>query len=257
VRSLVEFQRDVRCAVIGGGVATPGLVGGTDPSRRLAIHRRHYEASLTRALTEKFPATVWLVGSDFVGEAARRFVRRHPPAMPCITEYGEMFPAFLAAQPGAERVPWLRWISELEWHLGHAVLAIEHPPFALADAARTDPMRLVDCALCLQPGLRYIAAPWPVDELVQLFLAEQAPQHYPLDCFDVHLEIRGVRGSFSIARLDIGQYEFRSQLAAGAPVGAAGERALGIDPAFDAGTALSGLFAAGLVVAIGLAEPVA
>ena len=43
---------------------------GPYPEHRLAIHRRHYVASLTRALVERFPATVWLVGSELVTHVA-------------------------------------------------------------------------------------------------------------------------------------------------------------------------------------------
>src|SRR5262245_54741193 len=99
--SLSDLQQRVRDAVIADNVAqarsiAPLLVGGRDPSTRLAIHRRHYQASLVTALLEKFPAVTWLVGATFMQEAARAFVRRHPPAAPCIAEYGADFPDFLA-----------------------------------------------------------------------------------------------------------------------------------------------------------------
>ena len=63
----------------------PVLVGGTRPEHRLAIHQRHYVASLTRALVERFPATVWLVGSELVTHVATSFVREHPPSR-CIAD---------------------------------------------------------------------------------------------------------------------------------------------------------------------------
>src|SRR4051812_32510694 len=68
------------------------LVGGRNPQARLAIHRRHYEASLVAAIMEKFPAAIWLTGAAFMTEAARVFVRRHPPRAPCIAQYGAAFP---------------------------------------------------------------------------------------------------------------------------------------------------------------------
>ena len=83
----------------------PLLVGGNDPRKRLAIHHRHYETSLVTALLDRFPATIWLVGSTFVTETARQFVRRRPPSRPCIAEYGEEFPAFLSAILGAAELP--------------------------------------------------------------------------------------------------------------------------------------------------------
>ena len=79
--SLAEVQASMRRAVVAGEASTTALelTGGSDPQARLAIHRRHYEASLVTALLTKFPATVWLTGSPLVTEAARLFVRAHPP----------------------------------------------------------------------------------------------------------------------------------------------------------------------------------
>jgi hypothetical protein len=41
-----------------------------------------------------------------MNEAARGFVHDYPTREPCIAEYGESFPAYLASGPGAERIPW-------------------------------------------------------------------------------------------------------------------------------------------------------
>ena len=70
-----------------------------DPSKRLDIHLRHYEASLTAAVVGRFPATVWLIGARRLEQAARRFVHEHPPTAPCIAEYGAAFPTFLGSWP--------------------------------------------------------------------------------------------------------------------------------------------------------------
>jgi len=87
--SLADVQARVRQAVTGDGsldAALP-LVGGSEPARRLDIHRRHYELSLVTALRQRYPASAWLVGADVVTAAARAFVRVHPPQRPCIAEY--------------------------------------------------------------------------------------------------------------------------------------------------------------------------
>jgi hypothetical protein len=119
VPALPDLQRTLRDALVHGG--TVGLesllVGGRDPNKRLAIHQRHYRVSLIRTLLERFPATVWLVGSPFVTDAAHEFVSARPPSRPCIGEYGEWFPEFLATRPGAEEISYLRQFAELEWHL--------------------------------------------------------------------------------------------------------------------------------------------
>src|SRR5262245_16876812 len=127
--SLSDLQQRVRDAVITDDIAqsyhfAPLLIGGSDPSARLAIHRRHYEASLVTALLDKFPAVTWLVGALFVREAARAFAHLRPPAAPCIAEYGADFPAFLATHPGAERVACLSAFAGLEWCVGQSAIVI-------------------------------------------------------------------------------------------------------------------------------------
>jgi Putative DNA-binding domain len=249
---LADFQAQVRAAIVDGGAAPLAsiLTGGRAPLKRFAIHQRHYEASLVRALAEKFPAVVWLAGSPFVTAAARAFIRRHPPSAPCIAEYGEGFPIYLAGRDEAQHIPWLRWVGELEWRLSHAALAIEQAPLPIEALAQIAPERLADCLLTLQPGLHYLAAPWPVDALLELFLSGRAPESYALDPEDVFLEVRGARGTFSMTRLDAGTSIFRRSLAQGSSIGRAAEQALDADPAFDAGRGLVLLIAAGLATAI-------
>ncbi len=250
---LADFQAQVRGAIVDGKIAplAPILTGGAKPLEHFAIHQRHYEASLVRALVEKFPAVVWLTGSPFVTAAASAFIRQSPPRAPCIAEYGETFPAFLAGRAEAQDIPWLRWVGELEWLLSHAALAIEHAPLPIEALAGIAPERLADCTLTLQPGLHYLTAPWPVDELLKLFLSDNAPESYALDAEDIFLEVRGARGAFSMTRLDVGTFIVRRALAQGLNVGSAAEQALDAAPAFDAGQALVHLIAAGLVTAIG------
>ncbi len=143
VTSLVEFQGSLRQAVVLGEdlAVVPWLVGGANARKRLALHHRHYEASLVTSLLDRFPATVWLVGSAFVTEAARQFVRRRPPSRPCIAEYGEDFPVFLAAERGAATLPYLRSFAELEWHLGRLSLAVTLPALGQSDLSTLVPWK--------------------------------------------------------------------------------------------------------------------
>src|SRR6202011_4331879 len=103
-----------------------------------------------------------------------------------------------------------------------------------------------NAVLRLQPGLRYFVAPWPVDELMTLFLTERAPNEFVLNPAQIRLQIRGARGEFRIERLSEGMFVFRSKIAEGASIGAAAEQALDTDPSFDAAHALSALVAEGL-----------
>jgi hypothetical protein len=134
------------------------LVGGANPGARLDIHLRHYDASLTAALRDKFAACAWLAGVDLVSAAARAYVHAHPPRQPCIAEYGGDFPQFLASYDRAPMIPYLESFAELEWAVGHVSIAIDTAPF-MADLAAVGSERLVDSALTLQPGVHTYARP--------------------------------------------------------------------------------------------------
>jgi hypothetical protein len=258
--SLLEIQRRMRDAVIANeaiGTLLPLLAGGRDPQARLAIHRHHYQASLSRALLDKFPAVTWLAGKRFATAAAQAFAHEHPPAAPCIAEYGAGYPAYLASRAGAERLPYLHAFAELEWHLGQVSIAVDRSPLAIEHLLSIDANELLDYRLTLQDGLRYCTADWPVDELIQQYLSNAAPERYAFDSAKVSLQIRGARGEFNIARLDAAEFLFRSSLAGGATIGTAAERALDADAAFDPGQALLRLVSAGLVIAIDKTEAAA
>ena len=151
------------------------LVGGGDPRSRLTVHMRHYQGSLTRAVVERFPATVWLAGSGPVTDAAAAFVRSQPPTAPCLAEYGVAFPAFLQTWPGAAHLPYLAQFALIDWHLGRLAIATADPPIVL----RLD---------------------WSLDELMTFFLSDQAPDEYTLRAETVWLELHGARGELSLHR---------------------------------------------------------
>ena len=178
--TLADIQAGIRDALVEGDATTvaPVLLGGSRSEQRLAIHQRHYVASLTRALVERFPATVWLVGSEVVTHAATSFIREHPPSRPCVAEYGDGFPRYLGAHPAAGPLPYLAQFAELEWHLGRLALATEE-----------------------SANVQYVHLDWALDELIGLYLTDTAPDQYVLRQEDAWLEIRGLRGELQMNRL--------------------------------------------------------
>jgi hypothetical protein len=242
MRSLADLQDAFARALTAEATATPfaaELVGGANPAARFAIHRRHYESSLTDALCAKFPACAWLAGADVVAAAARTHARRHPPSRPCIAEYGREFPQCIAALGRA--LPYLESFAELEWAVGQASIAIEHTAFSWTEVSRLDPERLVDSRLVLQPGLHYLASSWRIDELMTTYLVGSEPERFELVESSTLIEVRGARGEVGVSRLEPPVFEFRTALAAGLPLGEAASRALDADASFDAGAALRAL----------------
>jgi len=240
VPPLVDVQAGVRQALLTGEAAplAPLLVGGGDGRKRLAIHQRQYRASLVSALLGRFPATVWLVGSELVRTAALQFIERHPPTRPCIAEYGEPFPAFLMSQPRAGNVPYLGDFAELEWHLGRLSLGADGPALRHDDLTALDLGSLSDARVALQPGIQLLHVQWAVDELMSLYLADRAPDRFSLTPGDLWLELRGCRGELQMTRLSRATFLFRSSLAGGQSLGDAALSALDVEPGFDAGRAL-------------------
>jgi hypothetical protein len=95
------------------------------------------------------------VGSEFLAEAARAFVRVNSPRRPCVAEYGEEFPAFVATRPNADTLPCLRDFVELDRLFGQAAVAVDQPPIAVDDRTSLDDDVVTRSALVLQPGVRY------------------------------------------------------------------------------------------------------
>jgi len=139
----------------------------------------------------------------------------------------------------------------LEWHLGHASVAIDEAVLPLQALSTYPQDALPDLQLRLQPGVFYMSVGWPVDDLIRLYLEDRAPDQYRMAPLDIRLEIRGARGEFHMTRLDVGAFAFRSALRVGHSVGDAAEAALDADAGFDPGQALLAVMNEGLVVAFG------
>jgi Putative DNA-binding domain len=252
VLALADLQRTLRDALVHGGTPDLGslLVGSDASNKRLAIHQRHYRASLIRALLERFPATTWLVGSSFLTEAASEFVRTRAPLGPCLAEYGDEFPTFVATRSSATEILYLKQFVELEWHLGRLALAVDVPSLTAGDLPTSDAAALADATVTLQPGVHYFHADWAIDELISLYLSGDSPDRFALQPGDVWLELRGVRGELMMKRLRHAEFLFRAALAAGGSVSDAALSALESETAFDPGRALLHLVRDRLVVAI-------
>jgi hypothetical protein len=250
---LAEVQHQIRNAVISGHSApiAPRLVGGIDPSKRLDIHLRHYEASLTAAVVGRFPATVWLIGARRLEQAARRFVHEHPPTAPCIAEYGAAFPDFLAAWPDTAHLAYVPAFADLDWHLGRIAVSVDVAAVTRAHVGAITPTDLANMAVQLQAGTHYLEASWPIDTLITMCLTDASPEAWMLTDDEVHLEVRGARGSFRFSRLIAADYAFRASLSAGRTLGDAAAHALSLNSDFEPGAALIALLDEQLMTSIG------
>jgi hypothetical protein len=116
-----------------------------------------------------------LVGAGFFAYAADRYLRAHPPAGPCLAEYGATFPPFLRAFEPAWSLTCLPDVARLEWAMAVALQADDAAPLDPAAPAAVPPEETAAMTLRFDPSVTYLASRWPVDRIWQ---ANQ-PEHDP------------------------------------------------------------------------------
>lgn len=152
----------------------PGLMAwnGSDPTRRLAVHRNNVVVSLIDALADTFPVTQQLVGEDFFRAMARAFVHHAPPSSPVMAFYGEALPNFIAEFPPAQPLPYLADLARLEMARVQACHAADAPSVSQAeiDKALSSAHRVGELRLVCHPSVCTVQSPHAV---VSLWAAHQ------------------------------------------------------------------------------------
>ena len=207
---------------------------GLDPRARLAIYRHHVLTTLTATLESAFPVVCQLVDKRFFAYAADAFIRQHPPARPCLVEYGALFPEFLEVFPPCQGHPYLPDMARLEWAVHQAAQAAEVRPL---ERGRLDAIPLDDLPgliFSMDPTISYLSSPWPV---YKIWHAHQEGAQ-PAELLDLLaggtcLEVRGVGDGVSVRVLDPAAYALRHALAVRVMLEEAAGEALAVDPSFD------------------------
>ena len=105
--TLPELQARLRARPSSGRTRAEvaSLIVGRRPpaAARVQVYWNHVFTSLTEALEATYPVVCRLVDRRFFGFAADRYIRRHPPAGPCLLEYGATFADFLATLSAVRR----------------------------------------------------------------------------------------------------------------------------------------------------------
>ncbi len=222
---------------------------GFEPEARLSIYRNNMLVTLTAALKATFPVVCRLVHDRFFEYAANAFIQHNLPAGPCLVEYGNDFPGFLANFPPAAILDYLPDVAGLEWAISR-VLRAPYPeapiPLASLVSVLGDPAQV---HLGMTAAVRYVSSPHPIDRIWQFSQPGADPAEMPLGCGSAHLEVRRGDG-LRFTALSPAVWTFRSRIADGAALGPAAMEALAIAPDFDLARGLAALFEAGLVMGL-------
>ena len=239
---LREDARDVAASIVGDGLT---------PAARVQVYWNHVFSSLTEALEATFPVVCRLVDRRFFGFAADRYIRAHPPAGPCLFEYGESLPDFLAGFPPCADYPYLADVARLEWAMNVALHAEEAAPispggarapcrprrWAVSSSGWTPRRRGSGLALAGRPHLAREPARTPTR--TSPWISTGGVDALEIRRQDDAVTMRAPRRPSSIA--------FRSRLGRGETLEAVAARALAEDPAFDLAAALRALLDEALI----------
>jgi hypothetical protein len=200
--------------------------GGPSAAARLAIHRHHVVQSLTRALESTFPVVVRLVDPRFFRYAADRYVRSHPPAAPCLFEYGAAFPEFLAEFEPVRALAYLPDVARLEWAMNAALHAPDAEPLA--------PRALdVSAPVGLHPSMALLASRWPIDAIWRANPPRGEDVAVDLAAGGARLQVWRHGDDVFFRSLSAPAFAFRAALATSGMLDAAAEAALAIDAGVD------------------------
>jgi hypothetical protein len=241
VLALRELQAAVAGALLGGDEiqAAREIAGdGLSPEARLQIYRHHVLTTLTAALEVAYPVICRLVDRRFFAFAADRFIRAHPPAGPCLFEYGASFPDFLAAFPACRGLPYLADVARLEWAMNAAIHAPDVDAMDSMALARVSAGDMARLTFTLDPSVSLITSRWPIHRIWRVHQGDAPSEAVDLDSGGVRLEVRRVDGAVTMRALDAADHALRAALAHGKTLDEAAAAAFAVDAQFDLTAAL-------------------
>ena len=107
---LAAFQRDFAAALLAdlpsGEFARHG---------GFAVYRNTSARGSVEALRAAFPTIDLLIGDEMFNRVALDYRSARPPASPVLSDYGNGFAAYLAAQPWTCELPYLADVAKLDW----------------------------------------------------------------------------------------------------------------------------------------------
>jgi hypothetical protein len=173
---LADLQAAYRGYLLTGDSAplAPAIVADAfDAAERLGIYRNNFLIGLGEALKANFPVTLQLVGGEFFGQAARRFVLDHPPQRPCLFEYGASFPDYLRDLPQLGPMPYVADMARFEFARVAAYNAPAERCLSAETLASLSPEQLDTLPIRLSRHARIVSAEAPLHDL---WRAHQKPE---------------------------------------------------------------------------------
>ncbi len=221
---------------------------GVPDATRFGVYRNNVFLGLTKALTQNFPVTERLVGTEFFTVMARFYAQDHRPASPLIFEYGADFPDFIASFEPVANLGYLPDVARIEAAAMRAYHAADTEPLDLAKLAALAPERLADLRLAVHSSSSLIHSGYPVGSIwsahqqqIVTPVVGKRPETVLVGRPEMTVNVHIIPPKDAI---------FAASLFNAATLGAAADAALAAAPEFDFGTALIGLVSLGAFSAL-------
>lgn len=213
---------------------------------RLGIYRNNVSAALVNALKVRFTVTAQLVGDAFFFGMARDFADANRPQSAVLIDYGAEFPDFIRGFAPAGGVSYLADVAELEnlwWHAYHAGEAETLRVEALAGLTAE---QWAGMRLGFHPSVRLMRSSHAV---ASIWLAHRGgpPMSAIRTSTPECVVVSRPHGEVVLRIIPPTSFAFLAALAAGERLADAVERAASLDPDFDTGAQISGLFSLDLL----------
>ena len=252
MRSLADVQAEFAAALRDPAVALPaGLVGpDREPApRRFAVYRNNVVVGFVNTLRSGYPVVERVVGADFFQAMARAYALTEPPSSPLLMDYGASFADFIAGFAPAAPLPYLPDVARIERAWREAYHAADAEPLTAADFAAIDPKEVARLALELHPSLKLLRSPYPAQTIWTMNAPDGEVRPVDLSQAEDTLIVRP-DAEVTVRRVPPGGAAFVAALGRRATLGEAAAEALAEDARFDIAGNLSGLIAAGAIIAI-------
>jgi hypothetical protein len=226
---LHELQAGFAAALLGEDERAAAATVRADTlgaSARLAIYRHHVFTSLTAVLESTYPVVARLVDPRFFHYAAHQYICEHPPAGPCLFEYGATLPEFLQRFEPSRRLAYLPDVARLEWAMNAAMHAAEAPALG-PDALRTR------ATVRLQPSVSLLSSAWPVDAIWRASQPGAGEGVVDLQAGGARLQVWRADDEVVFRRLTPAGFAFRAELRRSGRLQDAAVAALQTDPGAD------------------------
>ncbi|BFM49984.1 DNA-binding domain-containing protein [Marinomonas sp. THO17] len=176
-----------------------------DNAIRFKVYQNNIIVSLQDALSDIFPLTLKLVGTDFFRAMARAYLLKYPPNTPIISEYGASFAEFISDFEPAKNLGFLAPMASLEYQLLQLTNAEECAPLDHQTLTTFLEQTVHPEQICIEltVNTQLLHAPFA---LGSLFLACQ--QDTPLNTLEMDKsEYLLLHKSFIYAKMNIISYE--------------------------------------------------